>query len=214
MITSLQQPMRLAGFFRRETGKEQTLVQWREQRYSYDQFIEGLKTYFTKKKFLWCEEISDRRWRAYKKSLNVEVFSKPESDFIPKPRTISTNYEIQIDKALSFPLEICLTKNDNELIKGGIDHHRNNFGHKLACNLIATAERLHTLGYSYSGNSYNLFLEYCQKCPQENWNQREWEAIWRSAHRSNPQPSLSDDKLEARISYWQWQENSNKRKIN
>lgn len=44
-VTHVPQPMRAPGFFRKEKGNEQALIQFSEQRYSYDEAIAALRRY-------------------------------------------------------------------------------------------------------------------------------------------------------------------------
>ncbi len=103
-IANPHQPMRMAGFFRREKSREQTLEYWSESRYSYEELIEGIKTYFAAKNIPFPEPISDARWRIYKRArregnLDLSILTKPESELYPKPdykysTPVSTTYRL------------------------------------------------------------------------------------------------------------------------
>ena len=95
------------------------------------------------------------------------------------------------------PLYQFLTKDDRALIDAGaVNGTRNSSGAKLARNLIGTSSRLDYLGIRFTGEPYQLFLAYCARCKDGNgWNEREWEAIWKSAQSNNPTASLTDDAL-------------------
>jgi hypothetical protein len=103
-----------------------------------------------------------------------------------------------------FPIEICLSKDDRELITGGTgEGGRNRIGFKLASNLIATANWLDLAGYRYTGDPRSSFDEYADRCnPPINYRERD--LIWKSASRGNPTPSLSDEAIENCIKAWQW----------
>ena len=103
------------------------------------------------------------------------------------------------------PLYQFLTKDDRALIDVGAPKGtRNSMGAKLARNLIGTAQRLDYLGILYSSDPYQLFLDYCQRCPNgDGWNEREWEAIWKSAQLDNPTASLTDEALNNCAIAWQ-----------
>ncbi len=121
----------------------------------------------------------------------------PEPPQIPKP-----SYQPSIPDDV--PLYICLTKDDRALLDCGATDMRNAQGAKLARNLIGTAERLITLGYRFSGDPYQLFIDYCQCCRQgDGWNQKEWDSIWKSAQKDNPTPSMTDDAIVNCIKAWQ-----------
>ncbi len=111
-----------------------------------------------------------------------------------------TNQSPQVNRQPSIsdevPLYQCLTKDDRKLIDDGATSNRNVSGAKLARNLIGTAVRLDYLGIRYSETPYQLFIDYCQRCtPGGGWDEREWEGIWKSAQKSNPTPSMTDDAL-------------------
>ncbi len=103
------------------------------------------------------------------------------------------------------PLYQFLTKDDRNLIDvGAVNGTRNDSGAKLARNLIGTSERLDSLGIPFTDDPYQLFLDYCNRCPSENgWNEREWENIWKSAQTKNPTPSLTDEALNNCAIAWQ-----------
>ncbi len=116
----------------------------------------------------------------------------------PKPTEIQGNgRKPPLSTYESVPLYQFLTKDDRNLIDvGAANGTRNSSGAKLARNLIGTSIRLDYLGILFTGDPYQLFLDYCNRCPSENgWNEREWEAIWKSAQLNNPTASLTDDAL-------------------
>ena len=62
--------------------------------------------------------------------------------------------------------------------------------------MIGTSGRLDYLGIRFSDDPYQLFLDYCHRCPNGNgWNEREWEAIWKSAQLAHPTATLDDEAL-------------------
>ena len=221
-IANPHQPMRLAGFYRREKEREQTLEYWSESRYTYDQFLEGIKRYFALKGIPFPETISEDRWRILKRgrrdgNLDLSILIKPESELYPQPSpstrrldmlsnqkhpspsttpTVSTTYTGQI------PLHLALSKANQEALNG-VGSDRNNTGLALALDLIGCHERLISNGYSVDGDPYDLFIHYCQSCsPGGGWNPREWESIWRSANRKNPTPARGD--LTRFIHWYRW----------
>lgn len=104
------------------------------------------------------------------------------------------------------PLEIFLTRDDQDLINSGTGQgNRDNAGFKLAANLIATCDRLQVLGIPFEGDGQGLFEEFAVKCSPALSN-RDINRIWKSASKKS-KPSLNDDQLEKRFSYWQWQQN-------
>ena len=121
------------------------------------------------------------------KIANVEVNGK-------KPTLLTDNCSLLTEEV---PLYQFLTKDDRNLIDAGAANGtRNSSGAKLARNLIGTSVRLDYLGIRFTGDPYQLFLDYCNRCPSGNgWNEREWQAIWKSAQLNNPTASLTDDAL-------------------
>ena len=105
----------------------------------------------------------------------------------------------------SVPLYQFLTLDDRNLIDlGSANGTRNSSGAKLARNLIGTSIRLDYLGIAFTDDPYQLFLDYCNRCPSgDGWNQREWENIWKSAQSNNPTASLTDDALINCANAWQ-----------
>ncbi len=102
------------------------------------------------------------------------------------------------------PLYQFLTLDDRALIDAGsANGSRNTSGAKLARNLIGTAARLDYLGIRYSGDPYQLFLDYCHRCRSgDGWQEREWEQLWKSAQKDNPTATLTDDALSNCAQAW------------
>jgi P4 family phage/plasmid primase-like protien len=112
---------------------------------------------------------------------------------LPLPKTAPTL--TPYFSALRAPLTCCLTRSDRALIEQGISEGgRNSNGAKLARNLIGTANRLHELGIAFDGEPRQLFDDYCARCNPA-LDEREADAVWRSAEKDNPTPSLTDDAL-------------------
>ena len=99
-----------------------------------------------------------------------------------------------------FPLEICLTKDDRDLIANGeILDNSSNSGFKLAANLIGTSSRLATLGYRFSGDPQLLFEQFCYL---SGIPYRQAQNIWRQASKGNKTPSMPDHVLEECIHWY------------
>lgn len=158
--------------------------------------------------------ISDARWREWvrltRRKRNGEtvdpntVWLKPDSELYP-PRQYA-EHDFQYDGS-RIPLEICLTKDDRELIARGIgEGSRGVSGFKLAANLVATSSHLDSKRIAYESDPRQLFDEFCARCSPA-LSAHESEEIWRSASRGNPTPSLSDDAIENCIAAWQSREN-------
>ena len=88
----------------------------------------------------------------------------------------------------------------------GVTSDRNITGYALACDLIGCGEWLTDNGYSYNGNPYQIFINYCLNCAiGGGWNQFEWDAIWRSANASRPHPAKGNEGLTKFIHWYRWQ---------
>ena len=202
-VTNPHQPMRMAGFYRREKHQEQTLDYWSDRKYSYENLITGFKAYFTANNLSFPEHMSDDRWRLWKR-LGNKILTVPEAELYPQSKTIelplvSTTYTGEIS------LIECLSQ-ANQSVLFGVSSDRNITGYALACDLIGCGEWLTDNGYSYNGNPYQIFINYCLNCASGGgWNQFEWDAIWRSANASRPHPAKRNEGLTKFIHWYRWQ---------
>jgi uncharacterized membrane protein YgcG len=130
-----------------------------------------------------------------------------------EPERQTINYQPSITDDV--PLYQFLTKDDRALIdQGASQGSRNSSGAKLARNLIGTAARLNHLGIRFSDDPRHLFHDYCYRCTPSLLT-REAEAIWKSALKDNPTPSLTDEALENCAKAWlRNQEKSSGRSFN
>ncbi len=200
------QPMRIAGFYRREKSREQTLEYWSESRSTYEQLITGIRAYFAAKNIPFPESLSEERWRIYKKGrrdgqLDLSILSLPESELYPQPVYESTT-TVEPTYTGSIPLELALSRANQSALRG-VGSERNNTGLALARDLIGCHDWLSGNGYAVEGDPYDLFINYCYSCtPGGGWNSREWEAIWRSASSGNPAPARRD--LTKFVHWYRW----------
>ena len=148
--------------------------------------------------------LSDERWRQWRRNRTDavtarEILTKPEGDLVPKFEPVDvSSFSYSGD---TVPLDICLTRMDNDAIAGGGQQgERNNTGFTLARNLTATARFLDAEGIRYSPQPRALFDSYCMVSGLDG---RESEAIWRSASRGTPTPSRPTDSILASIQWWQ-----------
>ncbi len=218
-IVSPHQPMRIAGFHRWEKGREQTLDYWSDCRYTQEQFLQGLRAAFGAKGYVFPEYLSGKRWRRIRqvlasKELTSEVKSSQIKEILALDETVFHPKPPQYDRPHDFkylgdriPLEICLTKDDRELVARGVgEGSRTVSGFKLAVNLVATASYLDSKRIAYESDPRQLFDEFCARCSPA-LSAHESEEIWRSANRNNPTPSLSDDAIQNCIVAWQTRQN-------
>lgn len=202
-IATYNREMRLAGVARKNKDSYQT-IELKCDRAYYPEEIEGKLDSTNKFPY----GLDDDRFRRWKREGDKILGLTPEQ--LNPPHRTRDDRNLRADRfGDAAPLEHFLTQHDQALIDGGAGSGRNNKGLKLAKNLIATVDRLSRLGIPYSGNAYDLFLDYCRTCPSGGgWNQREWEQIWRSAPRGNPTPSLPDEALEKRAFFYQVKNNN------
>lgn len=134
-------------------------------------------------------------------------------ELIPFPQKSTTTPTIPLPTR-DVPLYQCLSKSDRALIDGGqISPGRNMAGAKLSRNLIGTATRLNHLGHRYDGHPRTLFDNFCAHCSPP-LDDREADAIWKSAEKDNPTATLTDDALENCVKAWQRQSNNQPPKTN
>ncbi|MBD6619705.1 DUF3987 domain-containing protein [Komarekiella sp. 'clone 1'] len=108
------------------------------------------------------------------------------------------------------PLYECLSKDDRALIDHGTgEGERDDKGAKLARNLIGTALRLNHLGHRFEGEPRALLDIYCSRCTPP-LDEKDADRIWKSALKSNPTATLSDDYLNNCIKAWHRQQTKEK----
>ena len=213
-VVSPHQPMRIAGFYRQEKGREQTLDYWSDCRYTQEQFLQGLRAAFGAKGYVFPEHLSDKRWQRIKQVLTSkeltsevkssqikEILALDETVFHPKPPQCDRTHDFKYNGD-HIPLENCLTKDDRALIAAGVgEGSRAVSGFKLAVNLVATANYLDAKRIAYESDPRQLFDEFCSRC-SPTLSSHESEEIWRSANRSNPTPSLTEEAIENCVTAW------------
>lgn len=111
-----------------------------------------------------------------------------------KESTTSPVIPFQKEIAIAPPLEVCISKSGRESLGGVTSGGRNDAGAKLARELIGTETRLRYLGIEYDGTARQLFDEFCQRCNPA-LGTREANQIWKSAEKSNPVASLTDEMI-------------------
>ena len=208
-IQNLNREMRLAGVSRKD---KQVSVDFTSD-HSYDPIVFEQRLdslgYFP-------HGLTYERWLKGRKLLKdkapdaelLKLLAIPEDELFPKaapqPQP-SREFNYTGD---TIPLEVCLTRDDQELIAHGVSAGsvgRNPMAYKLACNAIGTAAALNSLGIRHSDNGYQLLEEFCSRCNPP-LPYLEVQRLWSQALKSNPKASLTDEKLLKRISYWQWEQ--------
>ena len=127
--------------------------------------------------------------------------------FYEKTNRRATQYEdIKLPVPESVPLQVCLCKKSQQLLQSGVtEGGRNENGAALARDLIGTANYLQEIGQKFSGDPWQMFLDYCVRCPSGNgWNESEWKNIWKSAESDRPAPSCKNEGVENCVRGWYW----------
>jgi hypothetical protein len=102
-----------------------------------------------------------------------------------------------------FPLEVCLTKSDRDLINSGVPKGLGyNQGFKLACNLIATQEWLEQSGYRFTGNAEDLFSEFALRSSESYRSSSDIDKVLFNARKRASRPSLTPEAMENCILAW------------
>ncbi len=185
---------RLAGGWHVKPGREPKrteIVQESGQKYSY-------------------EQLKDKLTAIAKPSSVTPLLGSGEP--IPEhrfPPTFAPNvrYEdISLPVPQAVPLEVCLSKESRNLLQSGqANGSRNCSGAALARDLIGTASYLQSIGQPVDGEEWQLFLDYCRRCPSgDGWGESEWQNIWKSAQSDNPSPSCKAEGVENCVKAWHW----------
>ncbi|PSB27929.1 AAA family ATPase, partial [Chlorogloea sp. CCALA 695] len=127
----------------------------------------------------------------------------PESRFLAS----TTRYEdISLPVPQAVPIEVCLAKESRNLLQSGqANGSRNQSGAALARDLIGTANYLRSIGQDFDGDEWQLFTDYCHRCPPGGgWNESEWLMVWKSAQSDNPSPSCRAEGVETCVKAWYW----------
>lgn len=101
------------------------------------------------------------------------------------------------------PLEVAIAPASRDALGGVGEGARNSTGAALARDLIGTAAYLNTIDQRYDGSPEGLFGQYCDRCSPP-IDQSERGAIWKSAERDRPGPSLSLEKIDTCVRAWIW----------
>lgn len=136
----------------------------------------------------------------------IPQVQQEELPTLPQQQVTIRYEDITLPVSESVPLEVCLCKKSQQLIQSGVtEGGRNENGAALARDLIGTANYLQSIGQQFNGDPWQLFLDYCLRCPSGNgWNEGEWKNIWKSAESDRPTPSCRDKGVENCICGWYW----------
>lgn len=220
--------MRTAGCYRKEKGKHQELIKL-GSKHTLEEVRAGLIKVFQAldwdTRILEQEKIvlSRERWSALRKPLNPlttnekekgiqpltaaskqnqlrENLAKTDEELFPK-REIKKGLPVDYSNLSSSvvpPLEYFLSKENQQNLRGVIDQ-RNKTGCAVLADLLACEAWLTSNGIIYSGNAYDLFIDYCQSCSSEDWYPREWDTIWRSNSNKSFFPAIRDEGMQNRL---------------
>lgn len=170
--------------------------------------------------------LDDVRWRQWFK---LRIKAETEADVDPRTALLEDNRQAQESAAGSgylprpvsrftppdrrdsgsTPLIECLTKDDADLIRQGVQAgFRHTSGYKLACNLVGTAGFLEAEKASYYPDPETLFREYCTRCAPP-IDDIESDSIWADANRQYRQPSRSEASIRKTVDYYYGMAHSN-----
>ena len=175
-VTSEQQPMRLAGGFRKEKGRYQELLH-NGKKHTLIEVYEGLKQAFTDLGYIFpVFSLTEERWRLLRKVLASstslgdkkkqikEILGKSDEEITPKyqtpttPRFIYTGLSSWTKSPVGCavpPLEYFLSRPNQQDFKG-VASDRNNTGTRILRDLLGIENHLISNGVVYSGNAYRL----------------------------------------------------------
>lgn len=178
--------MRLAGFDHQKAGKKP---------YPINIVFSSTKQYTRNDILQFLPEWDAQKWSDYKKAADPEEIEKRLKELRLRRDYVGSE---------TFPLEICLTKKDRELLANGTEKGTiYNEGYKLACNLIATEEWLRMSGYNFSGSAEQLFIEFAIRSDSTKPLNH---PAFQGALKSNPSPSLSPEAIENCINAWRYKQ--------
>lgn len=177
--------MRLAGFFHQRKGLDPSLIEMLSENSNCFKLVDFDAILPKWDDTQWSDQsIPDVNWEN-----EVKAFKAKKKVIVPN------------DEA--FPLEICLTKNDRDLITFGVGKGEGYYkGFKLACNLIATQEFLSSSGYSFIGDAEDLFKDFAINSPESYHGQKDVDMVLNHARRSCPTPTLTPQMIENCINAW------------
>lgn len=120
-----------------------------------------------------------------------------------QPEPVKPSKPVREYSASAIPLTNCLPVKQRELIaSGAISGSRNKQGYGLAKDLIATERYLNQSGIAFCEDAKILFLDYCHRCDQTDWGDREWESIWKSAEKDAGSPPLTPTMIGNCLKKW------------
>ena len=231
-ICNLARAMRLPGLFRRRVVDGVlsqpipiTVEQWSNCQYSPEQLESALFS-----TGLFPCGLLDEQWRKWvhllRKKHNGEdvnpnsvLLLKELQQDISKERLLSHSkrrtmlplyrqnstsllLKQQRGSAELIPLSVCLTQNDQTLIKQGDSQgNRNNSGYKLARNLLGTSAVLSEQGIGYYQTPQSLFRQYCKRCNPP-LDTEEALSIWQSANSKPAYPTRDAASIARSIKWW------------
>jgi replicative DNA helicase len=113
----------------------------------------------------------------------------------PLPQT-----PVHLDQSCIVKLTKCCAPVTRNALEGQYDSGRNDAGIMIARDLIGTSSYLDQIGQPYDGNPELIFNDWCRMVGLDQDNPKgQPEAIWRSANRQTPKPSLTPEMIEGCI---------------
>jgi len=125
------------------------------------------------------------------KAQKAEVIISASAFPLPAPISASAHTNIS-----AIPLEVVISKAHRDSINGVYEGGRDNEGAALIRDLIGCNIWLLSKGYSVDGDPYILLRNYCGRCVPP-LSDADCDRIYNSGLKDNPEPCLSEDKLQA-----------------
>lgn len=97
------------------------------------------------------------------------------------------------------PLEICLCRQNQDLLQNGADNCRVPSGFKLAADLVGVVETLERLGLRYWQTPMSLLVDFGRKSGLKD---SQIKSIWKSANSQPRQSAVPENKIRDRVSYY------------
>lgn len=220
-IQNLNREMRLAGFYRKSKGAEQSVLAYCDRVYAPDELETLLDS-----TGLFPHGLSEERWKKWRsaywhsneakrdRELATRLLQIPEEELNP-PRTprepIPQHHRDTIRNTASnfastgngINLKDCLGRYYQELIVNGVSQGgagRQPEGFKLACQAIAVSEFLNREMVVFSGDAYELLRDYAIRCSPP-LGEYVIEHTWRQAQLYSGSTRIDEDAVLRRVSW-------------
>jgi hypothetical protein len=138
----------------------------------------------------------------------IEPFVKHLKSFAPQENlanfvTLSFSSPRSTDSSIllagTVPLEICLCRQNQDLLQNGVDNCRVPAGFKLAADLVGVVETLERLGLRYWQTPISLLADFGRKSGLKD---SQIKSIWKSANSEPRTSAVPENKIRDRVIYY------------